>query len=104
MRHKLLTRCSLGTNLEKRRVSLHLDRSIAHALHVLANLLGNLFQYLLSEVTSGQALLELHELHNVAHGCFTLTTEHRTVAIQLLHHCELLIANANDDYTRWQLR
>ena len=62
------------------------DRSVPDALHVGAELMGDLLEHLLGEVATSDALVELHELHDVAHGRLpSRVSEAATVAIESLH-------------------
>ena len=67
-------------------------------LHERAHLSRHFFENLLVEVASGDALVELDELHDVARDELThRIAQAAVVAIELLHEAEVSIAHTNDD-------
>ena len=92
---------SLLCSLELLRLSHGLD---AHALHVGAHLIRNLFEHLLVEVAAGHACVELNELDDIASGRDAASIpETAVVAIQLLHGAEVCVAYAHDNDGAWEL-
>lgn len=73
-------------------------RAEANLLHVEANLLGDLLQYLLGEVAIPLAVKETHELDDVSRCYVTSNVPQKPIiTIELLHVWEICISNSNDD-------
>ena len=61
-------------------------RRVSNAFHVGADLLRDLLKNFLSQIAPSDALIELHELDDVASRCdSTRVSEATTVAIKFLH-------------------
>ena len=96
--------CSLGRSwihvvfVSSWQVLLQGHRLDTRTLHERAHLSRHFFENLLVEVASGDALVELDELHDVARDELThRIAQAAVVAIELLHEAEVSIAHTNDD-------
>ena len=79
-------------------VLLYSHRFVAGLLHIAAQLIGYFFKHLLSKISSPEGLVECDELDDIARTWLPLSVpQEKTIAIELLHRCEVGITNSHND-------
>ena len=84
-----------------------IDRRDNHTtlLHVVDNLIRDLSEYLLRQVSLPDCVVELYELHNVAFADFARRCpQFLLICIQLVHHAEISLAHTYDDHRAGEFR